>query len=178
MSYGYCTVKDVVTVFGRRNISSWADIDNTGNSKEARDTQDERIAYFIVVAAEQLNARLRNRAYQEHLKLSDVPPEERTDTPHLIKHLNAVLTGLLMFDARVTNYSAEEPQQSLRTYRQWSESVIEDLNTGAMKLGGAWESKHRSTPEVIPTNQISTTDALNTLHMKVFNNSPYNAFTR
>jgi hypothetical protein len=149
--FGYCSVQEVYLVFGKRNVLSWADIDNQGpNSVEI----NERVEYFISVAADQINARLRNRAYADKLQeyVAAGNPGTPPNFPFIIKHLNAVIAGLLMFDARVTNYSAEEPQQSLRTYRQWSESVIENLNSGSMKLGGEWESVHRTAPEVVYTN--------------------------
>lgn len=121
---GYCDRGLVRVKYGADNIDGWADLDNDKDQTKI----DARIDDAIAEAYDFINDRLRASAFT-------IPPVE---VPSAFEHMNALLAGCLLYEARgVDSYdeSTNQPQHRYAWQRKRVEQWIKDVRSGAIDLG-------------------------------------------
>ena len=115
----YCTRKDVERVFGRLNVSQWADLDANEDSEEIQD----RIDYNIAQAGNQVNGDLGSSPY-------GTPFED--PYPDVIIYLTAIQTGVLLYMGRriVTDDSENQVSAQQGLYQ----TIVDKINADTFKL--------------------------------------------
>lgn len=112
--------RDVELIFGRENVLKWADLDNDRDTFKA----EERIVDALSNALDYIYSRIRRRY--------DVP---FTTTPRLIKWLNALYAGILLFDSRLI--VAQPGLDQLGKHRKEFRRVLREILSGQLHLAAA-----------------------------------------
>lgn len=111
----YSVRADSEDIFGRVNISKWADLD----SSEDEDEISARIERAIEQTYAELNAKLRNGPYE-------VPFESPYDP--IIVDLSATLVGIILYDGRGITDSDPGEFDQLARHRKKVDRFIADLH--------------------------------------------------
>lgn len=119
----YAERSDIDSQYGVSNVSKWADLEN----EEDEDHINERVAWALAAAQEDVNDRLRLGAYTIPF---DEPP------PSIITRLTAIQAGILLYESRgVTDYDADgNAQDQLQKHRKTFDTEIRDILVGRRKL--------------------------------------------
>lgn len=127
---------DLENVFGRDNISSWADLDNDANPT----TIANRIAWAIELATAEVEALTTGTSYDWAEISSNV----------LINNAIATKAGLLLYANRAHSDEGADgstPKNPMRTFEKRMDLFFKQLTTGALKLQSSREG--RSFPAVV-----------------------------
>lgn len=119
----YAARTDVELVFGRTNVSKWADVDNEEDSTFITN----RICWALQEAYSHFNNRLRGGPYA-------VPFIEPFESQ--IISMSARLAGVMLYDSRgITDFSENgKPQHQLSAHRDMVEKFIKDVMAGIIRL--------------------------------------------
>lgn len=115
----YCTRKDIERIYGKLNVSQWADLDGTADS----DVIADRIQYNITQAGSRVDGDLGSSPY-------GTPFEE--PYPDVIVYLTALQTGVLLYMGRriVTDESENQVSAQQGLYQQ----LVDKINADTFKL--------------------------------------------
>lgn len=122
----YCDRDDIEAVFGVDNVELYADLDNDDDSGKIT----ARIAQAISVASEEIDDLMRGLHYRLPLATAG------GTTPTSIANLAAHLAGLWLYESRgAVDLDREgSPVHRLRYLREWTDRVINDIQSGRRKL--------------------------------------------
>lgn len=116
--------RDIELIFGRQNVLVWADLDNDRDTTKV----SERVTEALANALDYLYSRLRRRY--------DVP---FTTTPRLIKWLNALYAGILLFDSRLI--VAQPGLDQLGHHRKEFKRILRQILSGQLHLAAALDGE-------------------------------------
>jgi len=112
----YIVRADIEAVYGRDNVSKWADLNNNNDAGEITARVDRAIA----VAGDELDSRLRRSQYR-------VPLEGVTGTlPYVVKDMVATLAGVWLYESRGV-VDAEDGSHRLQYGREKVGDQISDI---------------------------------------------------
>lgn len=124
MSYADRT--DIDNVFGTDNVTTWADLNNSGDAGEVA----ARVAWALDLSYSRLNARLRGGPYV-------VPLSEPVD--EVVVNMQATMAGLLLHDSRGYDDSGKR-RDPLGVHRKVLEADIRMVRAGHLRLDAEGEA--------------------------------------
>lgn len=114
------TRKDIEQIFGRENVSRWADLDNDKD----QDMINERIEDHLSNALDYIYGRIKGR-------YGDAIPF--TNTPRIIKYMNALYAGTMLYDGRLIvgeNTAKDQVSRHRKDFRR----LIREILSGQLQL--------------------------------------------
>lgn len=101
----YCNKEDLFIRFGKSNVVQWSDAENSQDEDEI----NERIAWSILQATEEINERLRESPY--------IFPIENESVPLSIQKTCSEIAGIYLYDSRRINDNDDglDEMQFIRT---------------------------------------------------------------
>jgi len=125
----YSTVNDLNQLHGETNVSTWADMDEDGDSAAIA----ARIAYMIAKADSEIDDRLRGSRYQ----VGNIEQRTSTAPPDRIVWASAVLAGVLLYENHgVADFDpkSHQPAHQFTWRRQNVYDVLEQIRNGSIQL--------------------------------------------
>jgi len=122
---GYATRTDVENVFGKGNVTKWADVEGENNATFVTTRVTEALSY----ADERVDDMLRDGPY--------VLPLQKTDgtTPRTVRDCAAKLAGLWLYESRGIREEADESSPSpLSRMAKNVERTLDSINAGLIRL--------------------------------------------
>ena len=113
----YSTRSDVESIYGKRNVEQWADLDNTADEAVIA----SRIEEAILDADDLIDSELRPALFA----LPVVDPAGQT--PRLIRRLSAMQAGIVLYEARGSQDVSEETGQPIHRYVARARYVLQSL---------------------------------------------------
>ncbi len=121
----YHVRSDVDLIYGKENVTKWADLNNNGNEEEIA----ARVTWASELSYEYTNANLADGPY-------DVPFEVDPDTHVIIKDLSARWTGWILYESRGFVDAEDSNENQLKSHKQFVMDSISDIHGGNIKLIG------------------------------------------
>ena len=134
----YCTRSDLEALFGRSNVTKWADMDNDQDS----DAIEARIDRAIAVASARIDDRLRSGPYSLPI----------TGSPPTLVNLAAQLAGVWLYESRgVQDFSPDTgyPVHRLRWHTVQAEKTIREILSGVVRLNAAETHRGTTAPMIV-----------------------------
>lgn len=114
------TRKDIEQIFGRENVSRWADLDNDKD----QDKIQERIENSLADSLDYIYGRIKGR-------YGDAIPF--TNTPRIIKYMNALYAGMMLYDSRLI-VSENQARDQVSRHRKDFRRLIREILSGQLRL--------------------------------------------
>lgn len=120
----YAVRADLDLIFGRDNVSKWADLNNNEDADEIA----QRVCWALAEAKDYFDDRLRGGPYS-------IPFEETY--PDQIVSMSARWAGVLLYDSRgVQDSEDENPRHKLSYHRDAVKKFLREVHAGRIRLEG------------------------------------------